>query len=167
MSNQDNAAQSSAPAASVDVKMLQSMLQILLEEKADQAKERNEKKRQHEARQASHKSLSVYNEKEAQDSQRLCTHLKGGKLKGARMDYAVGHHTFPDGATYIRCLICRMKWKKNDTRDHLIRRGQKITNHTGLSWLDAVNMLKSSTNTPTSSETVTTVKIVDTDAVQE
>lgn len=159
MADQPNAAQGSAPAVATidDAALLRNMLSILMEEKAELARERQEKKRQLEVRTTSHKSLAKYNEKEQIDKESICTHLKGGKIKSPRTDYAVGHHTYPDNSSFIRCLICGAKWKKLDTKEFLVRRGKKVPNHTGLGWLDAIQMLKSSTNTPTSSITVTKV----------
>lgn len=68
--------------------------------------------------------------KERQDS---CTHLKGGKI-GYTRDFAVGKHTFIDGHVEVKCLLCGKKFDPNG--------------------LEAKLMLSSTTNHPSSSETV-------------
>jgi hypothetical protein len=165
-----------APALGTDLALLQQMVSILLEEKMEALSEKKEKQRIYAARDKSRKELSSYNVAQKQQAQKLCSHLKGGKIdehhpKGPLVDYAVYHHTYPDGSTAIKCLICSMSWKKKDTADYLVRGGKRIPNHTGLGWLDALRMIRQSTNTPTSSEINVTARItnphVDPDLVEE
>ena len=74
------------------------------------------------------------------------------KVKSPTVDYAVYFHTFLDAKSYIRCQICGMKWRKDDTAETLIRYGKPVPNHTGIGWKEAVQMAKKSTNTPSASE---------------
>lgn len=167
MSEQTQQTQGKAPVATVpatDMALLQQMVAILLEEKAEASAEKKEKRRIHEARVKSRENLSQYNLEQKIKAQSICTHLKGGKPsadnpRSAKIDYAVGHHTFPDHTSAIRCHICGMLWKRKDTVDFLQRGGKQVVNHTGIGWLEAVKMLRESTNTPTASETNVTQSI--------
>jgi hypothetical protein len=86
--------------------------------------------------------------------QSRCKHLKGGRRgpKAGVKDYAVGVHTFIDQVTVIKCQLCSMKWRKDDTVEFLYRKGKKIKNHTRIGWAEASAMVAQSTNTATSSE---------------
>jgi hypothetical protein len=90
--------------------------------------------------------------------QARCKHLKGGKKgpKNQNLDYAVGRHTFIDALTYIRCLVCGMRWYPQDTVEYLLRNGKKISNHTHAGWREAYKFTEQSTNTPTMSEMLVT-----------
>ena len=86
--------------------------------------------------------------------QARCRHLKGGR-KGPRsgvLDYAVYLHTFINGESIIKCFICNMRWKSQDTVDFLVRNGRQIANHTKIGWAQAQGFLMQSTNTASSSE---------------
>jgi len=165
MSEQEKAAETKPAAinpsqvAGMDNAGLQILVQLLLAERQEALEEKKEKRLAQERRETQYRLNSQYNTEEREKIQRMCTHLKGGKEgpnrpRSARIDYAVSFHTFIDGRSYIKCLICSSKWKPGDTADFLIRRGQKVKNHTGLGWDQAWNMLKNSTNTPTTSEVV-------------
>lgn len=166
-----------APVAlGTDLALLQQMVSILLEEKVEAMAEKKERQRVLAARDKSRRELSTYNVEQKQQSQKLCTHLKGGRIdehhpRGPLTDYAVYHHTYPDGSTGIKCQICSMLWKKKDTAEYLLRAGKRIPNHTGQGWIDAVRMLRQSTNTPTASETNVSQRItqtnVDPDLVED
>jgi hypothetical protein len=67
-------------------------------------------------------------------------------------DFAVYLHTYIDKRSVIRCFICGMKWRVEDTAEILTRNGHKIVNHTKVGWREATQMLSRSTNTPSSSE---------------
>jgi hypothetical protein len=86
--------------------------------------------------------------------QARCRHLKGATstAKNPTIDYAVYQHTFVSADTYIRCQICGMRWKPQDTVEYLVRNGRKIANHTKIGWREAYNMTRQSTNTATTSE---------------
>jgi hypothetical protein len=90
--------------------------------------------------------------------QARCKHLKGGKKgpKNQNLDYAVGRHTFIDALTYIRCLVCGMRWYPQDTVEYLLRNGKKISNHTHVGWREAYKFTEQSTNTSTMSEMLVT-----------
>lgn len=87
-------------------------------------------------------------------NQAKCKHLKGGRRgpKAGVKDYAVSAHTFIDRSTTIKCHLCGMKWKQDDTVEYLFRKGKKIKNHTRIGWAEAVGMASDSTNTVSSSE---------------
>lgn len=144
-----------SPAAvpSDDSKTLQLLVQLLLAERQEAMLDRQEKSRARAVRDEQRKANSEYNIQEKRQSQAICSHKKGGKgLKGPKVDYAVSFHTFVNSESYIRCLICGMKWKNTDTDDFIIRRGEKIENHTGIGWKKAYSMVTESSNTATSSE---------------
>ena len=68
---------------------------------------------------------------------KTCKHLKAEKTrrKEAFYDYNVSQHTFINGITRIRCNNCGTKWFKGDP-----------------GWEEALRMMKSTTNRPSSSE---------------
>lgn len=140
--------------------LLLKMVELLLAQQTEEMQEKAERKRAQEAKDAQRKINAEYAQKEKQKIQSICTHKKGGKLQSPRTDFALYHFTFTDQTTYIRCQICGMKWRKVDTDEFLVRRGEKIPNHTGIGWLKALQMLGQSTNTPSSAEvTINTVPL--------
>jgi hypothetical protein len=147
------------PAAN-DTQLLLQLVKLLMEDKQIEAEERKAKRVAQEARDKSSRQISDYNEKQQQNREKLCTHLKNQPSKlyksapSIRTDYAVSHHTFPDGNTYIRCLVCGAKWHKGDTAETWTKKGAKVPNWTGIGWVDAVKMVAQSTNTATASELV-------------
>jgi len=144
--------------AQSDTQLLLKLVQLLMEDKQIEAEERKAKRASQELRDKSNRSLAEYNEKVEQNKQRICTHLKNQPSKlyksapSIRTDYAVSHHTFPDGNTYIRCLICGAKWHKGDTVQLKWKDGKQVENWTGIGWKEAVQMVAASTNTATASE---------------
>lgn len=143
-----------AAVSTLDPNALMALVQLLLQQQQDTLEAKQDKARAREARDKQHRLNSQYNEKNDKEKQRICTHRKGGKTgpKSNLIDYAVYMHRFINESVYIRCLICGMKWKPNDTAEHLVRRGEKIDNHTGLGWKDANQMLQNSTNKNSASE---------------
>jgi len=143
-----------------DIQLLFKMVQILIENQAVEAEEKKAKRVAQEARNVQYQKISEYNEKTELNKQRLCTHLKNQPSKlyrsapSIRTDYAVSHHTFPDGNTYIRCLICGAKWHRGDTPELWEKNGKMVENPTGIGWRQAIKMVAESTNTSTASETV-------------
>jgi hypothetical protein len=132
---------------------IKDLVQLMLAERQENLEARQAKAQAILEREKQRRINAEYQLKEKREAQSICTHKKGGKgLKGPKVDYAVSYHIFVDGSAYIRCLICGMKWKNTDTSEHLIRRGEKIPNHTGISWRDAYRMTEESSNTATSSE---------------
>lgn len=68
-----------------------------------------------------------------------CKHLKGGAHHPSpHKDYAVRTHTFPDGRTTIKCIICGREW---DSFDPVAR-----------------EMARQSSNTPSASEIIVPVR---------
>lgn len=86
--------------------------------------------------------------------QARCKHLKGATstANNPTVDYAVYQHTFVNTDTIIKCTLCGMKWRPEDTVEYLFRNGRKISNHTKIGWREAVLMTKQSTNKQSSSE---------------
>jgi len=153
MSKETKMADQVTPALSGDVQALQVLVQLLLSERQEALLEKQEKNRAIAERDKQQRINAEYNFQEKQQIQSLCTHKKGGRgLKGPKVDYAISFHTFVDSSSYIRCLICGMKWKNTDTDEYLVRRGKRVPNHTGIGWKKAYQMLGESSNTATSSE---------------
>lgn len=143
-----------APAeVSSDATTLQMLVQLLLAERQQALEERQEKQRTLKARDTQRRINAEYATKEKNTIQAMCTHKKGGKgLKSPKTDYAVYFHTFTDATSYIRCQICGVKWRQQDTKEYLVRKGEKVPNHTGIGWREAFEMLQNSTNTASASE---------------
>ena len=152
---------------SADMQVLASLVQLLLEERAEAAKEKKERAAIKQVRDESDRKLSAYNEKEERNKQRLCTHQKNQPSKhhhtprALKTDYAVSYHIYPDGDTKIRCLICGAVWRKGDTAE-MFNTGQHKgkKNWTKIGWNEALKMVAESTNTPTRSETPAAVAAV-------
>ena len=138
---------------SSDAATLQFLVQLLLAERQQALEERQERQRANKARDEQRRINAEYAVAEKNKSQAMCTHLKGAKgLKGRITDYAVYAHTFTDNVAYIRCQVCGAKWRNQDTVEYLVRKGQKIPNHTKIGWAEALKMLAETSNTPSSSE---------------
>lgn len=154
MTDQTTSAPGKGPALPVQSNeaLLMKMVELLLAQQTEQAEEKQERKRALAARDEQRRTNAAYAQKQKEQIQAMCTHKKGGKLQSPRTDFALYHHTFTDQTTYIRCQICGMKWRKVDTEEFLIRKGQKVPNHTGIGWKEALRMLGQTTNTPSSSE---------------
>lgn len=136
-----------------DATTLQLLVKLLLAERQQTLEEKQERQRTQKARDEQRKINADYVVKEKNHIQQICTHKKGGKgLKSPKTDYAVYFHTFTDATSYIRCQICGMKWRNQDTKEYLLRKGQKVQNHTGIGWREAYEMLQNSTNTASASE---------------
>ena len=156
-----------APVVPSDAATLQMLVQLLLAERQEALLERQEKKQTQELRDKQRRINADYNVAEKNKAQSLCTHQKGGKhpTPGV-LNYAVYHHTFTDQTVYIRCQICGMKWRKLDTTEFLVRKGEKVPNHTGIGWTEAYKMLAHTTNTPTSSEVLMATQSLSADTAQ-
>ena len=154
MTEQTNPGQAKpAPEAASDAATLQMLVQLLLAERQDALAEKQERARSLAARNEQRRINAEYSVAEKNKIQAMCTHKKGGRgLKSPKTDYAVYFHTFTDATSYIRCQICGMKWRNQDTTEHLVRRGHKIENHTGIGWKQAYAMVAESTNTASASE---------------
>ena len=128
---------------------IQAQREIRLNQKEAEDNQRIEAKK-HQREQASKSSI-----RDILEAQKHCTHMKGGKnhTNEQNVNYNVSYHVFIDGTRRIKCLSgCGMKWFKEDTRDFLVRKGNKIPNHTGIGWNDALYMTKHSSNTRSTSE---------------
>jgi len=97
-------------------------------------------------------------------TQARCNHRKGytktfKSPAPLTVDFAVYMHTFINLKREIKCRICKMTWRPEDTKDFLFIQGLKIHNHTGIVWSDAVTgklsataMTEQSTDKPSASE---------------
>ncbi len=95
-------------------------------------------------------------------TQKNCHHRKGFWKRGPgplTTDYAVYMHTFINMKREIKCRICKMTWRPEDSKDFLVINGQQVPNHTGIGWEDAINgkisavaMTAQSTDKPSASE---------------
>jgi hypothetical protein len=155
-------------ASSMEEKM-NILLQLLLSQEARKAEETQAVETARKARNAQ-RELSARTHVEKQLlKQARCRHLKGGLNgpKSGTIDYAVYHHTFINGEQVIKCFLCGMKWKMQDTVDFLVRGGRKIANHTKMGWQQAYGMLAQSTNKPSRSEVpVTQTPVVEFNGVE-
>lgn len=129
------------------------LLKILAAKEAREAKQEAD----NQARDAARNTQREKNAKNVGDKEKLrqarCDHMKGGKKKLAnRQDPALYQHTYINGDTCIKCLVCRMNWKPGDTETALMCNGRKIRNWTHWGWKDAARWLAGSTNAPSSSE---------------
>lgn len=121
----------------------------LRENEKEEARLAAEKKRQDKR---DENALSHFNDKLSEQAR--CRHLKGGKnrVRTQVKDYAVYLHTFINTERVIRCQLCGMKWKPQDTKEFLVREGKKKVNHTRLGWEEALMMVNETSNTPSASE---------------
>ncbi len=154
MTDQVNPGQAKpAPEVASDATTLQLLVQLLLAERQESLLERQEKARALGARNDQRRKNADYVVAEKNKIQAMCTHKKGGRgLKSPKTDYAVYFHTFTDASSYIRCQICGMKWRNQDTTQFIFRSGNKMDNHTGIGWKEAYEMVSNSTNTASASE---------------
>ena len=161
MTDQIKTGQNSVPeAVPSDSETLRLLVQLLLADRQEQAQIRQEQLQARQAKDRQRRIDSEYFIKNKNNVQSICTHRKGGKgVRSVKVDYAVYHHTFTDASTYIRCQICGMKWRSQDTPEFLLRGGQKIPNHTGIGWKDAVKMLSETSNTASASEVQTVAQL--------
>jgi hypothetical protein len=174
---QNNDSNTPTPAAPAGVPVVDAgLMQLLLEERAEAAAEkqaeRENKRRKALARASGAEDLVAAEKTRVQN----CSHLKGGKNRAynAKTDFAMTQHTFIDSATRIRCSLCGFNvfGPRNrgtvpaDSRETIYRdRGngfEALPNPTynpergkpGISYADAQEMLKQTTNQPTQSERV-------------
>ena len=125
------------------VQLLLIQNQDALEQKAHEKMTKQVREKQRE-KSAGHENVALLM------AQARCRHLKGGKhrdnFNDPRIDYIVYTHTYIDGETVIKCRTCNMRWKKEDTKEYLVRNGHKIKNHTGIGWREAYMMTVQSTD---------------------
>lgn len=131
--------------------MLKREMRLVAEEEAKvEAAKKREEQRDRNARS---------NFEDVLTKQAACRHLKGGKHRSRTQakDYAVYIHTFINTERVIRCFLCGMKWKNQDTKEFLVRNGIKKANHTRIGWDGALDMLAETSNQPSASEVPMTV----------
>jgi hypothetical protein len=138
---------------------LNDLVRLLLSKEAREARKEELDIDREKSRQAQRTRNAREIDTKALLKQARCRHLKGGKSRSKvqKIDYAVYSFTFSDADMYIRCQICGMKWRKNDTKEYLSRtdlkgRVHKIANHTKIGWHEALEMADQSSNTGGSSE---------------
>lgn len=142
------------PPIDANSQKLDMLLQLLLTREARVAEVEQGAENVRKARNAQREKSASTHVQKLLIKQARCRHMKGG-TKGPRSgvtDYAVYHHTYINGEQVIKCFICAMKWKINDTVEFLMRGKRQIANHTKIGWAQAFNFLSQSTNSPSSSE---------------
>lgn len=149
MADQQNPEVKKAPPTAIELMaeiMLKREMRLVAEDEAKVAAlKRREEQRDRNARSEYEDDLV---------DQAKCKHLKGGKnrIRLQAKDFAVYHHTYINRETVIRCFLCGMKWKPQDTKESLLRNGKKVANHTNIGWEEAIAMLAETSNQPSSSE---------------
>ena len=130
------------------------MSQVMLAREARLAKAEEDAEKARQAREVQRDRNAKSSFEDERVIQTKCKHLKGGKHRSRVQvtDYAVYHFTYANMERVIRCFLCKMKWKTQDTREFLIRNGKRVVNHTKLGWEDAAHMLEQTSNTPSSCE---------------
>ena len=137
------------PVATATDKLLEAILR-----REQTAIQEHEAKQEHIRQRVEHYAKNAGNKHAAMmKTQFRCKHKKGGALQRAgNVDYAVSLHTYIDKTRVIKCHLCGMKWRKDDTAAFLLRGGKQVKNHTGIGWLEAWQMLVNSSNKPSASE---------------
>lgn len=133
---------------------LEQLLMVIMAREARLAKKEEEEESRRSAKKEQYLRNATDDTGAIQEKQKNCKHLKGGKNRKATQneDYLLSIHTFIDGVTRIKCLLCGMKWFPLDTDEFLVRGGKLVPNHTGLGWKEVFRFVGKSTNTPTTSE---------------
>lgn len=147
-----------APVNQADMTALVAMMAKQMQIFAAREERLNKQEEELEAQKKAKKDRYRENGKESDKAHLLfqakCRHLKGGKTRKANAveDFAIGVHTYPDGTSIIRCLVCRMRWRPGDTKEAVIRDGFIYKNHTKKGWNEAMEMAMKSSNTFSNSE---------------
>lgn len=136
-------------------------------------KEREQKKNDRDARLMNQMEQDAYVWTALAKMQSVCDHRKGTGLwpgkkppgpKAKHIDYMISMHTFAGGVTYIKCLKCKHKAFRGDTRemcagtmDNFIQKGKKVPNPTKLGWEDWFSMSQeeNTTNKNSRAEVIT------------
>lgn len=141
---------------SLDNNLLGQLVQLMVLEQQERLKVAANANKRESARQAQRDRNAKDQDSKLLLKQAKCKHLKGGRKgpKTQNKDYAVYQHRFISFIQYIRCAICGMKWFIEDTKEYLVRKGHKISNHTKIGWREAVDMMEGSTNTMSASESL-------------
>jgi len=141
----------------------QLMMDVLIADAAARAQEAESKRDSARRKNIARQQSADDNESAKSFRIRRCSHLKGGRNRpyNAAKDYSIYLHTFIEGTKQIKCFICGMAWREKDTREHIYRDGRELRNPTfnpptnpGIGWSDALEMLKSTSNKPSSSEQI-------------
>ncbi len=142
------------PAQANTAEMLQQLLYLMMQKEGREAQTQADVEKVRLARAAQREKSATAHVQKQLVKQARCRHLKGGKLgpKSGVLDYNLSYHRYINGEAVIKCGICAMKWKKDDTVEYLIRNNRKIANHTKIGWQRANEMFTQSTNTQTTSE---------------
>jgi hypothetical protein len=116
---------------STTTKALESLVRLLLKENATRVIDKEAEKLQKDERmwKAAADRLALITKRQNQ-----CPHLKGGRNVSmyTKKDYILSRHTFLDGHTEVKCLLCGKFWDAGDPV--------------------AIEMLRTSTNRQSSSE---------------
>lgn len=146
---EDEKKQPTAPKTALELMAEIMLKREIRENEKEEARLASEAKRQ---KQRDINARSHFNDKLTEQAR--CRHLKGGKnrVRTQVKDYAVYMHTFINTERVIRCQLCGMKWKPQDTKEFLVRNGKNTPNHTKLGWEEALAMVNETSNTPSASE---------------
>jgi len=146
-------AETQAPKSAADV-----LAEILLQEKAEQAQERQVKKAKLGESDDRRKQQDADNLARQERQYANCDHLQGNHKLGESPFKEVGHmslHTFGGPSTTdarrIRCNKCGHKWYPGDKAESYVRNGVRVNNPTGMGWKEAykfVMRFKSMGNKP-------------------
>jgi hypothetical protein len=139
---------------SLDNNLLAQLVSLMVLEQQERLSVAKNVKQREDARAAQRNRNAKDQDSKLLLKQAKCKHLKGGKRgpKTQNKDYAVYQHRFISFLQYIRCCICGMRWYMEDTKEYLLRKGRKISNHTKIGWREACDMMEGSTNTMSASE---------------
>jgi hypothetical protein len=139
---------------SLDNNLLAQLVSLMVLEQQERLSTAKNVKQREDARAAQRNRNAKDQDSKLLLKQAKCKHLKGGKKgpKTQNKDYAVYQHRFISFLQYIRCCICGMRWYMEDTKEYLLRKGRKISNHTKIGWREACDMMEGSTNTMSASE---------------
>ena len=119
------------------------LARVALEEQAEKAMERQNKKRAQEAALAQNEAQEKDAARKLAQFQAVCDHLLGNHRIGVIPDVrrcALHRHTFSDKTVVLRCHKCRAVWKPGDSATFLLRtegyppRPIKVPNPTKKGW---------------------------------
>jgi hypothetical protein len=153
-SNPDTREAAESLTNSLDNNLLAQLVSLMVLEQQERLSQSKNVKLREDARAAQRNRNAKDQDSKLLLKQAKCKHLKGGKRgpKTQNKDYAVYQHRFISFLQYIRCTICGMRWYMEDTKEYLLRKGRKISNHTKIGWREACDMMEGSTNTMSASE---------------
>jgi hypothetical protein len=135
------------------------LARVALEEQAEKARERENKKRSQEQALRQHESTEKARELSDAQRARFCDHLLGNHGIGVIPDIrrcALNKHTLSSTEIYMRCQKCRFEWRPDDTDKvwHRWEGGEGsperkrvgLPNPTNMGWIKINNFLRTFRN---------------------